>query len=100
MYIALCQKQTRQLCVLEVCYVWIWKSIKILKIVQMKQIRTGRITMKRSDLQNFVVISYSFKFNLFFKTNLPCPRAGCQRFRSISASKSMWLIEFPALLKI
>lgn len=32
-------------------YVWIWNSIKILKIVQMKHIRTGRITINRNDLK-------------------------------------------------
>lgn len=41
------------------CYVCIWKSIRILKIVQMKQISTGSITINRNDLKQTVVHRYS-----------------------------------------
>jgi len=52
-----CQKQTRhQPFAHGDCYVCIWKSIKILKIVQMKQISTGRITINRNDLKYIGIV--------------------------------------------
>lgn len=44
-------------------------------------------------------VKYRLKSNMW-NAHLPCPRAGCQRFRSMSASRSMWFIELAVLLKI
>lgn len=85
------------------CYVCIWKSIRILKIVQMKQISTGSITINRNDLKQTVVHRYNEVLHRLYGLRvryLPCPKAGCQRFRSMSASKSMWFIELAVLLNI